>query len=43
LPNPSLCISCQKAKSNKLPFSTNDSRSITYLVLYIVIFGVQLP
>ena len=27
LPNPSLCISCQKAKSHKLPFSTNDNRS----------------
>ena len=27
MPNPSLCISCQKAKSHKLPFPTSDSRS----------------
>ena len=27
LPNPPLCISCQKAKSHALPFSTNDSHS----------------
>jgi hypothetical protein len=33
LPNPSLCVSCQKAKSHKLPFPTSDSRSNTILGL----------
>jgi len=27
LPNPSLCINCQKAKSHKLPFPITDNRS----------------
>jgi hypothetical protein len=27
--NPSLCVSCQKAKSHKLPFLTSNSRSQT--------------
>ena len=31
--NPSLCVSCQKAKSHKLPFPTSDSRSNTILGL----------
>jgi hypothetical protein len=33
LPNPSLCVSCQKAKSHKLPFQTSDSRFETILGL----------
>jgi hypothetical protein len=33
LPNPSLCVNCQKAKSHKLPFPTSDSRSNTILGL----------
>ena len=33
LPNPSLCVSCQKAKSHKLSFPLSDSRSQTVLGL----------